>query len=182
MRIRIRTHHISVIVCTICSVKSRRSSNYCLLRIVHVSSRLYGLVVRSRCLVQAKVDALTEGSGGSGIVGGSTLFDGAAVGATVAASPGLLNATDKVDALDDTTLSKVGSKKHLLVGQRLKTALRVPRPNAGRLVQQFKVAASMSRARYVRTYDAHRDGVWHVDCASTNAGVRAAHTHARKCL
>ena len=57
--------------------------------------------------------------------------------------------------------------KKMLVGQRLKTALRVP-PSAGRLVQQLKTA-SASRARYLRTYDGHADGVWHAQCASNGA-------------
>lgn len=52
------------------------------------------------------------------------------------------------------------------MGQKLKTALRVP---PGRLVSTFKVGTDTSRSHYVRTFDGHGDGVWHV---STSHGPR----------
>uniref|UniRef100_A0A915J127 WD repeat-containing protein 37 n=1 Tax=Romanomermis culicivorax TaxID=13658 RepID=A0A915J127_ROMCU len=74
-------------------------------------------------------------------------------------------ATEIIDLIntDTSTPKSISGKKTSHVGQKLKTAFRVP---PGRnLVSSFKagVTGDASRARFVRVYDGHRDGVWHVD-------------------
>ncbi len=61
------------------------------------------------------------------------------------------------------------------MGQKLKTALRVP---PGKLVSSFKagvgVGGDASRVRFVRSFEGHRDGIWHVDCSRGATPVLAS--------
>uniref|UniRef100_A0A5S6QK36 WD repeat-containing protein 37 n=1 Tax=Trichuris muris TaxID=70415 RepID=A0A5S6QK36_TRIMR len=61
--------------------------------------------------------------------------------------------------------STIGKKPSIQMGQKLKTAFKVP---PGRnLVSSFKVGSDQNRVRFVRAFKGHRDGVWHVDAAAT---------------
>lgn len=103
--------------------------------------------------LQAKVEALTE-----------RLTEGGSLPPEKAAE--ILEIT----AADVTASSK--KKSGSQVGQKLKTALKVP---PGRLVSSFKagvgVGQDASRARYVKTFQGHRDGVWHGDVSKTPGRV-----------
>ncbi|KHJ41582.1 WD domain, G-beta repeat protein [Trichuris suis] len=68
-----------------------------------------------------------------------------------------------------------GKKPSIQMGQRLKTAFKVP---PGRnLVSSFKVGSDQNRARFVRAFKGHRDGVWHVDAAATGVICSASADH-----
>uniref|UniRef100_A0A914W5L7 Uncharacterized protein n=1 Tax=Plectus sambesii TaxID=2011161 RepID=A0A914W5L7_9BILA len=97
--------------------------------------------------LHAKVEALTE-----------RIADGGALPPEATAEILAIAAAD--------VSSKHTSKRGIQMGQKLKTALRVP---PGRLVSTFKVGNDTSRSHFVRTFDGHGDGVWHV---STSNGSR----------
>ncbi|CDW60216.1 WD repeat containing protein 37 [Trichuris trichiura] len=68
-----------------------------------------------------------------------------------------------------------GKKPSMQMGQRLKTAFKVP---PGRnLVSSFKVGSDQNRARFVRAFKGHRDGVWHIDAAASGVICSASADH-----
>ncbi|MFH4977762.1 hypothetical protein AB6A40_004471 [Gnathostoma spinigerum] len=73
------------------------------------------------------------------------------------------------------------SRKGMQMGQKLKTALRVP---PGRLVQSLKGGGgdTSRRFKYVRSLLGHRDGVWHVTTSKSSQQILASASADQTCL
>ncbi|VDK47354.1 unnamed protein product [Anisakis simplex] len=90
--------------------------------------------------------------------------------------------TDLLAISNETTIGrKESGKKAIQMGQKLKTAFRVP---PGKLVQSFKVGVSdgSRRFKYVRNFTGHRDGVWHVATSRGSQPVLASASADQTCL
>uniref|UniRef100_F1L2F1 WD repeat-containing protein 37 n=1 Tax=Ascaris suum TaxID=6253 RepID=F1L2F1_ASCSU len=85
------------------------------------------------------------------------------------------------NANDASIARKESGRKAIQMGQKLKTALRVP---PGRLVQSLKggVSDSSRRFKYVRSFTGHRDGVWHVATSRGPQPILASASADQTCL
>uniref|UniRef100_A0A914RKR9 WD_REPEATS_REGION domain-containing protein n=1 Tax=Parascaris equorum TaxID=6256 RepID=A0A914RKR9_PAREQ len=93
----------------------------------------------------------------------------------------LANANDASVARKESGRKDINFYNAIQMGQKLKTALRVP---PGRLVQSLKggVSDSSRRFKYVRSFTGHRDGVWHVATSRGSQPILASASADQTCL